>query len=224
MAKPCAFAYLKRDWFGLVCEFLAGARCSISTVNPPYFSKKCDGDVNLMDSFLKARFSKRWLKACNRCRIFLLAISLSDIVDAIGHKIPKENMECYDRLPSSLIWPLQVWPSRWDRIIWRKALIKLFVKGKKFLILQNPLGQWCPDTKAHHRDWKTVIYTDKKHVYQFSRHGWHHYRSVNNFPQYILQSQAHQCAIPLESEMPAEVLTVNEAVVVFQPDESKLLG
>ena len=91
MAVTSIFSYLEWDWFNTVCCFLARVGCSLLTTNPYYFSPKCAGDRNLMDAFIHARWTKRWLEAYNRCRIFPRVITLSDLADVLGKNSQKES-------------------------------------------------------------------------------------------------------------------------------------
>ena len=99
-----------------------------------------------MDAFHQAGLPKWWLVACKRCWIFLHTITVSNLANAIGTKIPSEVMKCHDRLPRSIEWPIQVWPSKQDRTIEREAFLKVFVSGDKFRAFKS---HWGSGSQTH---------------------------------------------------------------------------
>lgn len=127
MSDPWEINYMHPDWFVSVCLALAQSGLCLSTKNPEYFRLKCDGDKNIMDELISAELPKRWLTACNRCRIYIQAITVSDIADPLGIRIPRHVLECRNRLPSRLEWPIQAWPLQRDCTIWQRALLKVFL-------------------------------------------------------------------------------------------------
>ncbi len=216
MASPCELRYLQRDWFVTTSDFLQSIGCSISTKSPVYFQLKCQGDRNLMDMFISAGFSKRWLVACNRCRIFLRAITVSNIADPLGRRIPQHVLKCRSWLNSCLEWPMQVCTSKRNCTIWKKALRKTLLQGDKFCHLKSPLGQWFSDPEIHHRTWTNCVAPEESHFYQYSQHGWQSYGLTAHYGSYAIRSLHPNRTIPPKLVVPVEVSPVSDETVFYR--------
>jgi hypothetical protein len=80
------------------------------------------GDIILMDYFCKQDTTTEEMSALNRCRLFLRAFHLSDIVDGSGTTITDDawlgRLNTYQLRDES--WPKQAPPTRNDWYIWRR--------------------------------------------------------------------------------------------------------
>ena len=88
----------------------------------------------------------------NLCRIYLQAITLSDITDAGGIQILEKAMLGQRDMHrvSNLNWPSQGRPCEQDWKLWRYHLTRLFSRPRSKVLLQ-PLGQWTTQT---HQRWE----------------------------------------------------------------------
>ncbi len=216
LANPRKLLFLTPSWFVSVCEYLLECQCSLSTENPPYFAPKCVHNENIMDVLERNNLSKRWLEVSNRCRIFLQAITISDIADATGTKILESAIHCRYRLPSSLRWPIQVLPSKRDRSIWKKCLMKYFLGDSRFRLLQQPLGRWFTEPLVHHRQWDTGISINDSKVFHRNRHGWRCYSIAAIYKGYCIRHHQHHRSIPPDFLIPAEISPISEETIFYR--------
>jgi hypothetical protein len=109
-------------------------------------------DKFLMDYFNTCQFASKTMESLNRCRIFLRAITLSDITTADGSRLLlgiKSNRHTQGRR-SRLDWPQQDKPSKRDWTLWSEALTNLETNDK----LSQPLGKWVAPT---HQIWEYFL-------------------------------------------------------------------
>ncbi|EJK60899.1 hypothetical protein THAOC_18684 [Thalassiosira oceanica] len=106
------------------------------------------GDVSLMEAFCRLpRVKPREIKDANHCRLFLRAITLSDITDMNGDCIPLEYLEGRARLDSPLLWPRQPQPTKKMWTTFRRLIREAFCSDHNFrrgepYELDSPLGRW----------------------------------------------------------------------------------
>ena len=175
-----------------------------------------------MDTFIQAGIPKRWLLACNRCRIFLRAVAISDISNPMGMRIPQVHIECRNRLPSKLEWPNQARPSRHNRTIWKRALSKVFLNSDKFRTLRSTLGRWFPDPSLHHREYVSGVTCDEKYFFHWNCSGWRSYRILSRFPNYATRQMRQHRVLPPEFIIPAEIATISQEAIFFRPSHQEL--
>jgi len=87
-------------------------------------------DINLMDYFLTQNYSPHQLSSINRCRVYLQALSLSDLVSAEGRCVMLSvftGHRLIDRQRSTLEWPTQFRPPKSDWLIWSSSLNTLCI-------------------------------------------------------------------------------------------------
>ena len=87
------------------------------------------------------------LNKANHCRLFLRAITLSDITDMDGEYIPWEYLSGRDRLDSPLTWPRQPQPTAAMWVEFRRLIRLAFCTEHNFRSdapykLDSPLGRW----------------------------------------------------------------------------------
>ena len=101
-------------------------------------------DIGLMDTLISSRtFSKQQEAAINRCRIYLQAVTLSDIVDGAGLSVSKQAYDGYRDIfrVSKWTWPNQERPPLKDWRLWRDAINYCWTgTGTRRLI--RPLNRW----------------------------------------------------------------------------------
>ncbi len=130
-------------------------------------------DKFLMDYFNTCQFASKTMESLNRCRIFLRAITLSDITTADGSRLLlgiKSNRHTQGRR-SRLDWPQQDKPSKRDWTLWSEALTNLETNDK----LSQPLGKWVAPT---HQIWEYFLSPQTLEVYHIVAIGTYHYHSI----------------------------------------------
>ncbi len=96
------------------------------------------------------------MEVFNRCHLFVQAIYLSDIVEPSGLQLLCDHTEVKTWNCSNLTWLLQLRPSKCNRLVWKRFLLKFFVESDRFWTLRQPrqpLGGWFDDSKVHHKQW-----------------------------------------------------------------------
>ncbi len=156
-SQPTDLPYLNRDWFSSILAALTTTHTSFNTTNPEYFKPKCRNDRCLMDVFLDAKIPPKQLQACNRCRLYIQAITISDITEPTGTRIERAFARCEQIIPSKLRWPYQMAPSKKDLKIWKRVLLRTLAGSDRFWSLKIPLGKWYDDITRHHRQWDAWI-------------------------------------------------------------------
>jgi hypothetical protein len=99
-----------------------------------------------METFAASNQFKPWqLRKINRCRIYLRAITISDIATACGTTI---NPTRWNKTDPQLVeaspykWPLERKSNNTAWKIWRQAIRKCLIQNKIHKLLITPLGQW----------------------------------------------------------------------------------
>ena len=131
-------------------------------------------DRILMAEFKNSNASLDELISLNRCRLFLRAFHLSDIVDGSGSYIlddawlgrPNHNAHRIDT------WPNQGPLTKNDWVLWQCMVKRCFLgRGMK---LQSPLGPWL---SLDHR-WPWYYSTYDECLYQLKEQGWLRYPKI----------------------------------------------
>ena len=91
---------------------------------------------------LSAKYTKLEKVYLNRCRIYLKATTLSDLVNASGTHILSSSYFCMEEgiLPTTDLWPHQPRPGDIHRILWQEFLDEWCLPPS--LKLKQPLGLW----------------------------------------------------------------------------------
>ena len=124
-------------------KFMADNNISLddNTAKIPYSRQ---GDRDIMECFrLNKNIPTSSLKQLNRCRLYVQAFTLSDIVTSCGAWIRNEawhGRKC-DNGHDRKNWPIWGRPSLKDWTYWRTALRSTFCKEKEKK-LDRPLGNW----------------------------------------------------------------------------------
>ena len=192
------------DWFGFlstdsiikfIWQFAHRYNIRIKDTVTPNLELRRANDVFLMEQFTLEDFTETELQHINRCRIYLQATTLADIMDGHGKRITQDALKCVKdkHRPAYYNWPLQVWPGQRARQLWKRAVKKAFPRIPGSLEVQHQLNHWV-DT---YNDWKWYLQQHTKLLYQLRRDGsWHMYRPTNRvgrtgrYPQYNYMAAA----------------------------------
>lgn len=129
-------------------------------------------DELIMESFLRMNIPLPELLACNKCRLFLKACTLSDIVTGDGNYI--SDQAWLGHLPVSPRrhnWPNLPKSSKAMWTIWQKWLLKTFTsRGRR---LRNPLREWT----TWDAEWQWYMTSDG-YLYSLQNNTWYSHRPV----------------------------------------------
>ncbi len=67
------------------------------------------------------------MEAFNCCCLYVQAIYLSDIAEPSGARLLSDLVEVKMWNCSNLIWPLQLRPSKYDCLVWKRLLMKFLL-------------------------------------------------------------------------------------------------
>jgi len=154
---------VKHSWISAQWKFLSEVNAHIQTniKTPPLRRLQ---DQYLMPLFQRTPTIAKHLRAINRCRIFLKAITIADITSADGRKIRKTAWEGRTNEDEylgrhDLNWQQQCKPSPTDWQHWRSAIKTLLIPLTATKYLRTPLGEWC-EHERHKWKWFLDTATD----------------------------------------------------------------
>ena len=147
-------------WLASLRTFLATINATIEVDDPGIPPKQRAGDEYIMDMILASgQFTTLQIKRLNYCRLFLQAVTLSDITDESGEHLDMHKRDGKLSTYSSRTTLLQVHQDRPSSVVWklwRKAnLIWSHPNGK----LHTPLGSWL--IRIHQQRQRHLSYTRK---------------------------------------------------------------
>ena len=161
----------------------------------PDLSLRRNNDVYLMEQFIYEDFTDTELQHINRCRIYMQATSLSDVVNGNGTRIEQDTLNCIrdEERPHYYKWPVQTRPNQRILRLWKRALKSAFPREEGNLNLQHTLGAW----HSNHNDWKWYFHPQTQLLYQLRDNDtWHMYRYSNRagrigrYPKYQYMARA----------------------------------
>ena len=134
----------------LTWEFLSHSKLKVEALHIHFLSPR-ENDSFLMEAFAYHDLGDTDFICVNRCRIYLQALTLSDITDACGKTVPSSYMNGRrsKSRTSFYKWPNQSRPPETDWTKWRKYL-RLAYLHPRTNRLRHPLGRW---TRKPHQHW-----------------------------------------------------------------------
>ena len=173
--------FLTPSWVTSTLEFASHARIRIEG-DLPNLHRWREGDVHLMDAFRNTpghTVSKEDLKAANRCRMYLRAVTQADIADGEGKGILKSAWEVKHHWSTTsdeaYRWPRQERPSIGDIRGWQRVIQATFGVTDTHQRWATALGPWEPQAIKHIKWW----YDEQEcHLYQLLPQGWRRWRKV----------------------------------------------
>jgi hypothetical protein len=133
-------------------------------------------DKLLMDEFIKSGYTGTHLKTLNECRMFLHAVTLSDLATADGKAITLHawNGTRDDRGPSPYQWPRiqkSLSYEHWKQ--WQRAIDSVFLSHGHSRVLSTPLCAW---NNGEPRQWKWYFSPAEDRLYAKEGLQWRIYR------------------------------------------------
>jgi hypothetical protein len=139
------YGFLLTDtWWKSVWEFIWMHGIELSSPNQIIPQPQRVGDGYIMERLCsQPELSQNKLLSCNRCRLYLEAVTMADIVNGSGRRITDNAMTLQPVLsqPSQWIWPREEPCRNWDLDAWRKGLL-LISSLTSWLPRQLHLGAW----------------------------------------------------------------------------------
>ena len=111
--------------------------------------KWTDNDSYIMEDAIQAGYKGKALAAINRCRLYMKAVTTSDISSIQGDEITadsfnvnREENEKYGTSSLEYDWQHQVRPVSADRTRWRQFLEKVYHINRNNRQWESPCGIW----------------------------------------------------------------------------------
>ena len=161
-------------------------------------TKQREHDFVLMDR-VHAHVPRWAWEGINRCRLFLQATTLADLVTADGKFIPRQVFEVKKKLrESQLLYPVQKRPYAEDIEQWQYLLNSISINGH----LLTPLGQWTwsPDQIFSH-----LAEPVQNTVYKKTSTGWTVFRKQSQRSRRYIKLRLSVTTIP-EDTIPVQVI------------------
>jgi hypothetical protein len=120
-------------------------------------------DMFLVDFFVSLAYPRKVLATLNHSRLYLQALTLSDIIAANGQYIlptARDGIRINTRL-SLLQWPAQDRNTSGEWSLWKSALSQVETHGR----LKTPLGLWV---HATHQQWDNFLDEQSGAVYMIT--------------------------------------------------------
>ena len=160
-------------WIGSVWEFTSKLKLLVIGEDLCLPKPQRLGDTFIMEELIRSRqFDDKTLISCNRCRVFMEVITLSDIATGDGRRLQPDCIGVSRNVPrcNKWEWPTEK-PTRTDKSRWKEAL-RYFTTGNYTLRAAYRLGPWI---REPHKpvNWRYDPPTNL--LYRRHRNRWHCY-------------------------------------------------
>ncbi len=174
-------------------------------------TKQRENDIILMDIVHKTIPRWAW-EGINRCRLFLQATTLADVVTADSTFIPRQIFEVNTKLrQSKLLYPIQKRPYVEDIEQWQFLLNTISSNGHLF----TPLGQWIrsPD------QFFTYLWDDlQQTVYRQTSTGWIVFRQQSKNSRRYVRLRISVDSVPTDSTPVQAIESSTYLLILRQPE------
>ena len=199
--------YLPEGWLTNVFTHLVtlGVKVQLSSGWLPTLQRQ--NDRILMDIVHSQIPVWAW-EGINRCRLFLQATTLADLVTLDGTYIPQQIITVTSKLrDNNLLFPIQKKPHRTDIIQWQYFMNSLSENGKLYI----PLGKWIrsPDQKFQY-----VRESMNQTVYKRTHTGWAVFRRQSRRSRRYTKLRICVDTVPDDS-IPVRVIESSRYLVVL---------
>ena len=130
--------YITETWVTNIWDYLC--QCGIKMVDNEHWVYQLPriNDFHIMDVVFRSGLSKHHISIFNQIRMYMHAITASDVYDVENMRFKANVYNCEVSLLSSLGWPrIQASPPSWIRI-WQTILNSIILPKIK----ANPIGKW----------------------------------------------------------------------------------
>ena len=151
-------------------------------------------------------FTPAQIRAVNYCRLYVRAVTVSDLTTAAGRQLDQSilagNPSLYSTRPATN-WPQQARPNAPAWVQWRKANR---LSADKQGTLRRPLGDWTVTRKSTRRWWPHWYLLSRQLLYKLVvPHQWSVYRCTPGRP--LPQQAVRTSATLLPDTIPADIET-----------------
>ena len=168
-------------WYKNTLEFISDSNIKIKGTQDQ-LEKWREDDEFIMEDFLDTPgyiITKEDMQAANRCRIYMRALTRSDISHGNGQRILKAAWHVLRdwKSPSSRAykWPLQPRPPIADRRRWQRLLAATYGVDQHHLGWARRLHRWRHEAKQHITWWHDRT---EDHLYEKTEAGWHRWTKI----------------------------------------------
>jgi hypothetical protein len=196
-------------------------------------------DQCIMDTIINLpSITASWLRAFNRCRVYMQVTYLSEISTADGLWIARTSWIGQRLRNHPLLWPKQPAPGPNSFRIWRRLLATAFLLGHRRrvcsrtidLVLHQPLRAWLPKSSWLRSCWTTFFSTTTRQLYRAFNHTFESHSKIlgprtRGAPQCIafhLEPHDHDTnlpidAVPIDLEIQPRYLSAPRTIPSIQP-------
>lgn len=223
--------HMEAKWLVSMRDYLIHARAWIEVDEDGSVPLEREHDDHIMDIILQLKeFKPAQIRMLNYCRMYLGAVTLSDLTTANGIYLDNAKLHGHiSRMSSTTRW-LQIHqdrPAEAQWILWRKAnLLWSSKKGR----LKHPLGRWLRNNDDRRIAWPSYAHGptlalkvhDSFQLFAMDAHG----RQVGNHTASgIRYEDLHPSANPVEvNEAPDGQWTMRAPTTVVDPDRAPAFG
>jgi hypothetical protein len=233
--------YLEPNWLTSVRTFLRYSHGSlhIQDTMRDFPAPTRVNDQCIMDTIINLpSITASWLRAFNRCRVYMQVTYLSEISTADGLRIARTSWIGQRLRNHPLLWPQQPAPGPNSFRIWRRLLATAFLLGHRRrvcsrtvdLVLHQPLRAWLPESSWLRSSWTTFFSTTTRQLYRASNHTFESHSKTlgprtRGAPQCIafhLEPHDHDTnlpidAVPIDLEIQPRYLSAPRTIPSIQP-------
>jgi hypothetical protein len=160
--------YLEGYWLCSVRTFLASIHGSLEFADSQIQPKQHKGDIYLMNQPPASKLNPHELRRINLCRLFFIALTISDITNASGDRLSPGILDGTPLISQSQPKGPQVKqpspsPRAWTA--WRK-LLHLVSDRQGILHIPHPLSQWTNSGNQLRRQWPFLYSTSSNSLYR----------------------------------------------------------
>ena len=144
-------------------------------------------DIPIMAAILAMNIPTHEQRQCNKCRIYLKAFTLADLVTGDGTKITTASWTLQSQNSRNLIWPIWGKPSYSDIMTWRKVLRIVFCP-QTHLKLPTPLGSWVIEDEG----WEWYLNREKTKLFCHKGPQWVQYKRSGRdcrYPRFDMRTE-----------------------------------
>ena len=149
---------------------------------------------------------ERTWDSINTCRIYLHAVTISDITSFDGNWIPKKLYQVTEPIRNSwLKYPRQTKPTKTDITVWQHFIQRISTEKRKLLL---PLGKWHPNP---YKQFPYILNLDTGDILRKGEKVWTVYSKHNTSRNRYISTTIITDKIP-ENWSPVHVIRVGDMV------------
>ncbi len=212
--------HMEAPWFASMREFLQCVDGHVELDNDSILPLQREHDLYLMDAVLQCNyFTPDEIKKINYCRLYLQALTLSDLTKADGKRLDPYMLVGRPSATSSVTRLHHINQGRPNENAWKLWHRANRLWGDKNQRLKQPLGRWLVRSDKLRRDWHSYVDPLTQELLIKTKTGsgkeiFHIYpRHIHGFS---LHPDGHTNALP-DSSVPVALLRTTHAIHISKP-------